>query len=54
MPAARRTARQNDLLQRMVALMAAEGFASFTLDDLAEQLHSTNWREASRSWSVRR
>lgn len=34
----RRTARQLDLLDRLVALMAAEGFAAFTLDDLAERL----------------
>jgi len=33
--AARRTRRQSDLLDRLVALMAAEGFSSFTLDDLA-------------------
>lgn len=35
----RRTARQIDLLERLVALVTAEGFASFTLDDLAERLH---------------
>jgi AcrR family transcriptional regulator len=34
----RRTARQSDLLQRLVALLAAEGFADFTLDELAERL----------------
>lgn len=34
----RRTARQLDLLDRLVALMAAEGFARFTLDDLALRL----------------
>jgi len=34
----RRTARQVDLLERLVALMVAEGFAQFTLDDLAERL----------------
>ena len=34
----RRTARQSDLLQRLVALLTAEGFADFTLDDLAERL----------------
>ncbi len=34
----RRTARQVDLLDRLVALMAAEGFSRFTLDDLAERL----------------
>lgn len=33
-----RTARQLDLLNRLVALLAAEGFAGFTLDDLAERL----------------
>ena len=33
-----RTARQVDLLDRLVALMAAEGFSRFTLDDLAERL----------------
>ncbi|HEY0775855.1 MAG TPA: helix-turn-helix domain-containing protein, partial [Nocardioidaceae bacterium] len=33
-----RTARQVDLLDRLVALMAAEGFSQFTLDDLAERL----------------
>ncbi|MEU6082373.1 TetR/AcrR family transcriptional regulator [Streptomyces sp. NPDC047108] len=38
MPPGRRTARQTDLLERLVALLAAEGFASFTLDDLAERL----------------
>ncbi|KNE81661.1 MULTISPECIES: TetR/AcrR family transcriptional regulator [Streptomyces] len=38
MPSARRTARQSDLLRRLVALVAAEGFASFTLDDLAVRL----------------
>lgn len=37
--ARRRTARQVDLLERLVALMVAEGFAQFTLDDLAERLH---------------
>lgn len=35
----RRTARQVDLLDRLVALMAREGFAGFTLDELAERLH---------------
>jgi len=34
----RRTARQVDLLDRLVDLMAAEGFSQFTLDDLAERL----------------
>lgn len=38
MPSTRRTARQTDLLQRLVALLAAEGFASFTLDELTERL----------------
>ncbi|MPY59061.1 TetR/AcrR family transcriptional regulator [Streptomyces spongiae] len=38
MPSPRRTARQADLLERLVALLVAEGFASFTLDDLAERL----------------
>jgi AcrR family transcriptional regulator len=38
MRSARRTARQADLLERLVALLAAEGFSSFTLDDLAERL----------------
>lgn len=35
----RRTPRQLDLLDRLVALMAAEGFARFTLDDLAARLN---------------
>ena len=35
----RRTARQLDLLDRLVELMAAEGFSRFTLDELAERLH---------------
>src|SRR5512139_919126 len=34
----RRTARQVDLLDRLVELMAAEGFSQLTLDDLAERL----------------
>lgn len=34
----RRTRRQRDLLERLVELMAAEGFSRFTLDDLAERL----------------
>ncbi len=34
-----RTARQQDLLRRLVDLFAAEGFSRFTLDDLAERLH---------------
>ncbi|WP_128378067.1 TetR/AcrR family transcriptional regulator [Streptomyces cavernae] len=38
MPSTRRTARQADLLERLVALLAAEGFSAFTLDDLAERL----------------
>lgn len=33
-----RTARQQDLLRRLVDLMAAEGFSQFTLDDLADRL----------------
>ncbi|WP_239456477.1 TetR/AcrR family transcriptional regulator [Nocardioides solisilvae] len=37
-PRRRRTARQQDLLRRLVDLMAAEGFSQFTLDDLAERL----------------
>ncbi|MFJ6700557.1 TetR/AcrR family transcriptional regulator [Streptomyces sp. NPDC091272] len=39
MPPTRRTARQTDLLERLVVLVIAEGFAAFTLDDLAERLH---------------
>lgn len=34
----RRTARQQDLLDRLVRLVEAEGFADFTLDDLAARL----------------
>lgn len=34
----RRTARQEDLLNRLVALFAAEGFVGFTLDDLVERM----------------
>lgn len=34
----RRTARQTDLLERLVALITSEGFAGLTLDDLAERL----------------
>ena len=34
----RRTARQRDLLDRLVALLAEEGFSQFTLDDLAVRL----------------
>src|SRR5699024_3603815 len=34
----RRTARQEDLLNRLVGLFAAEGFAGFTLDDLVERM----------------
>lgn len=37
-PAVRRTPRQVELLDRLVALMAAEGFAHLTLDELAERL----------------
>ncbi|MGZ4504269.1 MAG: TetR/AcrR family transcriptional regulator [Nocardioidaceae bacterium] len=37
-PARRRTARQVALLGELVALMAAEGFAAFTLDELALRL----------------
>ncbi|MFE9611896.1 TetR/AcrR family transcriptional regulator [Streptomyces sp. NPDC006012] len=39
MPSSRRTARQTDVLERLVALLTAEGFASFTLDELTERLH---------------
>jgi AcrR family transcriptional regulator len=38
MSSRRRTARQVDLLDRLVSLMAAEGFSHLTLDDLAERL----------------
>jgi AcrR family transcriptional regulator len=38
MSTARRTARQVDLLDRLVALMTAEGFGHLTLDDIAERL----------------
>lgn len=38
MTSRRRTARQVELLDRLVALMAAEGFSHLTLDDLAERL----------------
>lgn len=34
----RRTRRQEDLLVRLVALMTVEGFARFTLDDLAARM----------------
>lgn len=34
----RRTARQQDLLDRLVHLIEAEGFSDFTLDDLAARL----------------
>jgi AcrR family transcriptional regulator len=34
----RRTARQRELLDRLVALLAEEGFSQFTLDDLAVRL----------------
>lgn len=37
-PARRRTPRQVALLDRLVALLTAEGFADFTLDDLARRL----------------
>ncbi|MFI5626314.1 TetR/AcrR family transcriptional regulator [Nocardioides sp. NPDC051685] len=37
-PRRRRTARQQDLLDRLVALLEAEGFSQFTLDDLAGRL----------------
>ncbi len=33
-----RTARQVDLLNRLVDLMASEGFSKFTLDDLADRM----------------
>lgn len=36
--ARRRTARQEDLLNRLVTLFAEEGFAGFTLDALAERM----------------
>jgi len=38
MPSTRRTARQADLLERLVALLTAEGFSDLTLDDLAVRL----------------
>ncbi|MCX4997158.1 TetR/AcrR family transcriptional regulator [Streptomyces longwoodensis] len=38
MPSPRRTARQADLLERLVALLTAQGFSDLTLDDLAERL----------------
>ncbi len=34
----RRTARQDDVLRRLVSVMAAEGFAHLTLDDIAQRL----------------
>jgi AcrR family transcriptional regulator len=34
----RRTARQTDLMERLVTLLLAEGFSAFTLDDLVERL----------------
>ncbi len=37
-PARRRTPRQVALLERLVALLTAEGFADFTLDDIARRL----------------
>ena len=39
MARAQRTRRQLDLLDRLVALMAAEGFAGFTLDEIALRMH---------------
>ena len=39
MARAQRTRRQLDLLDRLVALMAGEGFAGFTLDDIALRMH---------------
>lgn len=39
MARSRRTARQEDLLTRLVALVAAEGFEGFTLDMLAARLN---------------
>ena len=39
MARAQRTRRQLDLLDRLVALMAAEGFAGFTLDGIALRMH---------------
>lgn len=38
MAAKRRTTRQLDLLERLVTLMAAEGFSDFTLDELAHRM----------------
>ncbi|MFG2453941.1 TetR/AcrR family transcriptional regulator [Streptomyces sp. NPDC048512] len=38
MPSPRRTARQTDLLERLVALLVAEGFAAFTLNELTDRL----------------
>ncbi|MBW1597786.1 TetR/AcrR family transcriptional regulator [Streptomyces sp. JJ38] len=38
MSSRRLTARQTDLLERLVALLLAEGFSAFTLDGLAERL----------------
>ncbi|WP_119289995.1 TetR/AcrR family transcriptional regulator [Streptomyces sp. YIM 130001] len=38
MPSSRRTARQADLMERLVALVLAEGFSAFTLDDLVVRL----------------
>lgn len=37
-PRSRRTARQVELLDRLVALLVEEGFAGFTLDDLTRRL----------------
>src|SRR3954452_3996344 len=39
--APRRTARSVHLLSRLVGLVAAEGFAAFTLDDLAARLRGS-------------
>ncbi|TQS45950.1 TetR/AcrR family transcriptional regulator [Cryptosporangium phraense] len=38
-PVRRGVARRTELLDALVALLLAEGFASFTLDDLAARLH---------------
>ena len=38
-PVRRGAARRTELLDALVALLLAEGFASFTLDDLAARLH---------------
>lgn len=39
MPHSEHTARQRDLLDRLVSLFAAQGFARHTLDELAAELH---------------